>query len=101
VAIGNAMFVRDRNTLTNNEQPMDHLSFKRARMEPSWNGWPAIGLIESLKIQGDDALFCIFSRRPTRDKASTAQAGSLVIVVPEIRTRVDYQIEKDTEERSG
>jgi hypothetical protein len=47
VAIGNAMFVRDRNTLTNNEQPMDHLSFKRARMEPSWNGWPAIGLIES------------------------------------------------------
>ena len=40
-------------------------------------------------------MFCFFPRRPTRDQASTAQDGSLVIVIPEIRTRVDYQIEKD------
>jgi hypothetical protein len=26
-------------------------------MEPNWNGWPALGLIESLKIKGDDQLF--------------------------------------------
>jgi hypothetical protein len=34
-------------------------------MEPGWIGWPAIALIESLKIQGDDLLFCFFPRRTT------------------------------------
>jgi DNA-binding PadR family transcriptional regulator len=31
------------------------LPFKLARLERNWNGWPAIGLIESPKTQGDES----------------------------------------------
>jgi hypothetical protein len=50
--MGNAIFVRDRNSLTKNEQSMRTFAIQTGRMKPSWNGWPAIGLIESLKKRG-------------------------------------------------
>jgi hypothetical protein len=70
VAIGNAIFVRDRNSLTKNEQSMRSFALQTGPDETKLEGWPTIGLIESLKIQGDDQLSCFF------------RVGQLVIKLP-------------------
>jgi len=53
VATANAIFVRNRNSLTKSEQPMRSFAIQTGSdgTKVEW-GWPAIDLIESLKIQG-------------------------------------------------
>jgi hypothetical protein len=59
VALGNAIFVRNRNSLIKNEQSMRSSAIQTGADEPRW-GRPAIGLIESLKIQGTTYCFAFF-----------------------------------------